>query len=185
MKMMTCVGVVLTGFVGGACAQPAAVAPPAPAEMFSVVQITDMRERPGFEVMSREEYTALLKAIKEEAAVFTFAVTESRKEWDANKENKIPFQGSRVKPRSAKKVSPDFNDREKASKKKAQLEERVSSKQIADAGKDSKKAKPAKSKADGGVSKEDARAAAFNEAYSMISRKMADKLGRSVPSNGF
>ena len=107
-----------------------------------------------------------------------------QKEWEANGENKLPFQGNRIKPRSAKKVGADFNDREKADKKKAQLEERASDKQIEEMDKEAKKAKQSKVKEED-LAKEEARVKAFDDAFSMISKKMGDKLGRPVPSFGF
>ena len=154
------------------------------AEMVSVVQITDMRGQVGYEVMTREEFAALLKEVKEETAAFAPAAAECKKEWESNGENKLPFQGNRIKPRSAKKVGADFNDREKADKKKAQLEERASDKQIEEMDKEAKKAKQSKVKEED-LAKEEARVKAFDDAFSMISKKMGDKLGRPVPSFGF
>ena len=173
MKMNTLVAVALLGLAGVARA-----------EMVSVVQITDMRGQTGYEVMNREEFNALLKEIKEEAAAFAPAATESKKEWETDKENKLPFQGNRIKPRSAKKAGPDLGDREKADKKKAQLEERASDKQIEELAKEEKKLKNAKPKEED-IAKEEARAKAFDDAFAMISKKMGDKLGRPVPSFGF
>ncbi|MDD4102233.1 MAG: hypothetical protein PHU80_06320, partial [Kiritimatiellae bacterium] len=102
------------------------------AQMVSVVQITDMRGVIGYEIMDREEYNVLLKEIKEETAAYAVAAAESKKEWDANKDNKLPFQGNRVKPRTAKKMPPDFREREKAEKRKAQLEERYNARQLSE-----------------------------------------------------
>ncbi len=173
MKMKALVAVALTGLVGLVRA-----------EMVSVVQITDMRGQVGYEVMNRDELNAVLKEIKEETAAFAPAFADSKKEWEANKDNKLPFQGNRVKPRSAKKVSPDINSREKADKKKAQLEDRTSTKQIEELAKEEKKAKLSKPKEED-VAKEEARTKAFDEAFALISKKMGDKLGRPVPSFGF
>lgn len=172
MNMQTLVAVGLLGLAGVARA-----------EMVSVVQITDMRGQAAYEVMTRDEFNAVLKEIKDETAVFALAVADSKKEWEANKDNKLPFQGNRIKPRAAKKVSPDINDREKADKKRAQLEERASDKQMGEQTKEEKKAKQAKPK-DEDVAKEDARTKAFEEAFALISKKMGDKLGRPVASFG-
>lgn len=155
------------------------------AEMVSVVQITDMQGQVGFEVKTRDEFSALLKEIKEETTAYAPIAAECKKEWEANKDNKLPFQGNRIKPRSAKKVGADFNDREKADKKRAQLEERASDKQIEEMDKEAKKSKGAKPKSEEDEAKEEARVKAFNDAFSLISRKMGEKLGRPVPSFGF
>jgi hypothetical protein len=153
------------------------------AEMVSVVQITDMQGMVGFQVMNREEYASLLKEIKEEEAVYTAAAAEAKKEWEANKENKLPFQGNRIKPRAASKKGADVNDRDKAEKKRSQLEDRLSEKQIEEMEKVEKKNKQAKPKEED-IAKEEARAKAFADAFAMISKKMADKLGRPVPGFG-
>ena len=173
MKRMTGLLLVLMGMACAVCA-----------ETVSIVQITDMRGMTGYEVMTREEYAALMKEIKEETTAFAPAVAECKKEWDADKENKLPFQGNRIKPRSAKKMGADFTDREKADKKKAQMEERASEKQLEEMDKESKKAKQAKPKEED-VAKEEARVKAFEDAFAMISKKMGDKLGRPVPGFGF
>ena len=154
------------------------------AEMVSVVQTTDMRGQTEYSVMTREEFAALQKEIKDETVVFAAAAAEAKKEWDANKENKLPFQGSRIKVRSAKKMGADFADAEKAEKKKVQLEERASEKQLEEMDKLEKKAKQSKPKEED-IAKEEARLKAFDDAFAMISKKMGDKLGRPVPSVGF
>jgi len=154
------------------------------AEMVSLVQTTDMRGQTEYSVMTREEFAALQKEIKEEYAVYAAAAAEAKKEWDANKENKLPFQGGRIKVRSAKKMGVDFSDREKAEKKKSQLEERASEKQLEEMDKAEKKNKQNKPKEED-VAKEEARVKAFEDAFAMISKKMGDKLGRPVPSIGF
>ncbi len=174
MKSTVWVAVVALGLVGWACA-----------ESVSVVQITDMQGQVGYEVQTREEFNALLKEIKEEAAVFAPIAAECEKEWKANKENKLPFQGNRIKVRSAKKQGADFTDREKADKKRVQLEDRASEKQIEEMDKADKKNKGAKPKSEEDEAKEEARDKAFADAYSMISKKMGEKLGRPVPGFGF
>jgi len=177
-QVLGLLAVATLGFVGCAVA-----------EMVSVVQITDMQGQVGYEVMGREELAALVKEIKEEEAIFKGIVAECKKEWEANKEankeNKLPFQGNRIKPRSVKKMGTDFNDREKAAKKRAQYEERASDKQIEEMEKDAKKEKQGKPKSDDDMAKEAAREKAFNDAFAMISKKMGEKLGRPVPAFGF
>ena len=154
------------------------------AEMVSVVQITDMRGQTAFEVMNREEYAALQKEIKEEMAVYQTAAADAKKEWDANKENKLPFQGNRIKPRTAKKIGADFNDRDKADKRKTVLEERAGEKQLEEMEKEGKK-KKGKEPSEDDIAKEEARVKAYEDAFAMISKRMGDKLGRPVPSIGF
>jgi hypothetical protein len=172
MKMTTLVAVALMG-LGGVVR----------AEMVSVVQITDMHGQVGYEVMNREEFNKLLKEIKEETAVFAAAAADSKKEWEANKDNKLPFQGNRIKPRVAKKVV-ELPSRDKADKKKSQLEDRASNKQIEEIAKEEKKVKQSKPKEED-VAKEEAKVKAFDDAFAMISQKMGEKLGRPVPSFGF
>jgi len=154
------------------------------AEMVSVVQITDMRGQTAFEVMNREEYAALQKEIKEEVAVYQATAADAKKEWDANKENKLPFQGNRIKPRTAKKIGADFNDRDKADKRKTVLEERAGEKQLEEMEKEGKK-KKGKEPSEDDIAKEEARVKAYEDAFAMISKRMGDKLGRPVPSIGF
>ena len=152
------------------------------AETVSVVQITDMRGQSEFQVMNREELANLTKEIKEETAVFPAVLADCKKEWEANKDNTLPFQGNRIKVRSAKK-GVDFMDRAKADKKRSQLEDRASTKQSEEVQKEEKKAKQSKAK-DEEIAKEEARTRAFEEAVEMVSKKMGDKLGRPVPSFG-
>lgn len=153
------------------------------AEMVSVVQITDMRGQVAFEIMNREEYAAIQKEIREEAAVYQAAAADAKKEWDANKENKLPFQGNRIKPRSARKMPPDFNDRDKAEKRKSVLEERAAQRQLNEMEKESQK--KGKTQSDSAIAKEEARVKAYEDAFTMISKRMGEKLGRPVPSIGF
>jgi hypothetical protein len=152
------------------------------AEMVSVVQITDMRGQVAFEIMNREEYAAIQKEIREEMAVYQAAAADAKKEWDANKENKLPFQGNRIKPRSARKMPPDFNDRDKAEKRKGVLEERAAQRQLDEMEKEGKKKD--KEQSESAIAKEEARIKAYDDAFTMISKRMGEKLGRPVPSIG-
>jgi len=154
------------------------------AEMVSIVQITDMQGQVGYQVMSHEEYATLTKEIKEEATIFTAVAAECKKEWEANKDNKLPFQGAKVKPRTAKKAGADFTDREKAGKKLSQLEDRARARQSEESKKEDQKAKQSKPKEEE-VAKEAARTKAIEDAFGMISTKMGEKLKRPVPSFGF
>jgi len=172
MNKAMCVAVAVFGSAWAGMAQ---------SEKVNLVQITDMRGNVAYEVMNREEFAAVTKEIKEEAVVFAAAVAEGKKEWDANKENKFPFQSARIKPRSAKKVGPDYSGREKADKKKEQIEERMNDKQTEELDKEEKKRKNMK---DEDVEKADARVKAFEDAFAMISKKMGEKLKRPVPAIG-
>ncbi|HRT30212.1 MAG TPA: hypothetical protein P5527_10495 [Kiritimatiellia bacterium] len=168
-----------TGWLGVALCVAASVAH---AEMVSVVQITDMRGQVAFEIMNREEYAAIQKEIREEMAVYQAAAADAKKEWDANKENKLPFQGNRIKPRSARKMPPDFNDRDKAEKRKGVLEERAAQRQLDEMEKEGKKKD--KEQSESAIAKEEARIKAYDDAFTMISKRMGEKLGRPVPSIG-
>lgn len=170
MKLISVVAVALVGLVGAVRA-----------EMVSVVQITDMQGQVGYQVMTRDEFATLTKELKEESVAFAPAVAEAKKEWEANKDNKLPFQGARIKPRTAKKVGADFNSADKAEKKRSQLEERSTDKQLEEMDKKSKEAKPKEED----MAKEEARVKAFADAFAMISKKMGEKLGRPVPGFGF
>jgi hypothetical protein len=171
------------GFRGMALVAAGVLAGVVHAETVSVVQLTDMRGQSEYLVMNREEYAALQKEIAEEAKVFAAAAAEAKKEWEADKENKLPFQGNRIKPRSAKKVGADFSDREKADKRKAQLEERFQEKQLEEQEKEEKALKN-KKVSDEDTAKAAARTKAFDDAFAAISKKMGDKLGRPVPQIG-
>ncbi|MDD3545318.1 MAG: hypothetical protein PHG96_08180 [Kiritimatiellae bacterium] len=161
----------------------AALAFTAQAQMVSVVQITDMRGIVGYQVLDRDQYNALVKEIKEEAAAYSVAMAESKKEWDANKDNKLPFQGNRVKPRSARKMPPDFRDMEKAEKRRAKLEERYNAKQMAEMEKASNKLKMSKL-SESELAKEEERSRAYDDCFNLIVKKMGEKLGRPVPNLG-
>jgi hypothetical protein len=164
---------------GMVCAVAGLLVGAARAETVSLVQTTDMRGQSEYSILSREEYAALQKELLEEAKVYPAAAAEAKKEWDADKANKLPFQGNRVKPRSAKKVGADFPDREKAEKRKTLLEERASEKQSEEADKSKKNKVSEEDEA-----KEAARAKAFDDAFSAIAKKMGDKLGHPVPQVG-
>ena len=153
----------------------------AQAQSVSIVQITDMRGQTEYTVMNREEFAAIQRETADESKVFPAAAAEAKKEWDANKDNKLPFQGNRIKPRSAKKVGADFSDRDKAEKKKTQLEARSQEKQLEE---QQKEADAAKNMSEENVAKAAARQRAFEDAFAAISKKMGDKLGRPVPQIG-
>ena len=149
------------------------------AESVSIVQVTDMRGQVEYRVMSRDDLAKIQKEIKEETAVYPAVVAECKKEWDANKDNKLPFQGSRIKPRSAKKGL-DFSDKAKAEAKCDVLQKRADK---SEGKKEEKNPKQTKGK-DEELKKEEDRAKAFETAFEMITTKMGEKLKRAVESNG-
>lgn len=153
----------------------------AQAQTVSIIQITDMRGQSEYSVMNRDEFAALQKEIMDEAKVYPAAAAEAKKEWDADKTNKLPFQGNRIKPRSAKQMGAAFGerDREKADKKKVAMEERFQEKQLEEQDKEK-----GKKLSDADVAKVAAREKAFDDAFAAISKKMGDKLGRPVPQVG-
>ena len=154
------------------------------AEKVSIVQITDLRGQVGFQVMSREEFAALTKAIREETTAFPAVVAECKAEWEANPEQKLPFPLAKLKPRSAKKQGDDFTDRDKAEKKRVQLDSRSSMKELEDLAKEEKKTKQAKP-SDEELAKADAQAKAFDDAVALVAKKLGDKLKRPVPEIGY
>ncbi len=156
------------------------------AETVSIVQITDMQGLVGYQVMNREEQTALQKEIKDETAALTAIMAECKKEWESNKENKLPFQGGRIKPRAAKKMGADFSDRAKADLKRAQYEERTNERQLEELNKEAAKLKMIKNEQAKAEyqAKEEARLKAFNDSFALVSKKLGEKLGRPVPGFG-
>lgn len=154
------------------------------AQMYNVVQISDMRGQVGYLVMDREEYNTLLKEVREETAVYMPALLESKKEWETNPDNKLPFQGNRFKPRIAKKMPQDFKEKERAEARRSKLEERVAAKQAIVLEKEENKRKMLSGN-EKALAKEEAHTRAMDDCYNMIIKKMGEKLGRPVPSFGF
>ncbi|MBP5321489.1 MAG: hypothetical protein J6334_10920 [Kiritimatiellae bacterium] len=157
------------------------------AERVSIVQVTDMFGATEFQIMTAEEFAALQKEIKEETAIFPAMVAAVKKEWDADKEKKAPFPGTRVKPRQAKKLQPDFPDEAKAQPKRDKLEEREMDRVAKETEKYEQQLKKFRDEAkrDAFLEKENAKKDAIQSAIRMVSKKMGEKLGRPVPSFGF
>ncbi|MBO7654038.1 MAG: hypothetical protein J6U40_03870 [Kiritimatiellae bacterium] len=157
------------------------------AERVSIVQVTDMFGKTEFQIMNAEDFAALQKEIKEETAIFPAMVAAVQKEWAADKEKKIAFPGTRVKPRQAKKLQPDFTDEAKARPKLEKLEEREMDRIVKETEKYELQLKKIRDEAkrDAFVAKENAKKDAIQSAIQQVSKKMGEKLGRPVPSFGF
>ena len=156
------------------------------AETVAIYQVTDMAGQSEHQLLNKEASTNLAAQLKDEAKIFAAIVATAKKEWEANKENKIPFPAAKIKLRTAKKVGSDFSSKEAAEKKMTQIEERVADKIAQDAkektsGRNNKKQKPDPEE----VAKETMKAALINNAISDVNKRMAEKLGREVPTFGF
>jgi len=155
------------------------------AETVAIYQVTDMAGQSEYQVLNKEASTNLAAQIKDETKVFAALVATAKKEWEANKENKIPFPAAKIKLRSMKKVGSDFPSTEAAEKKLTQLEERIADK-IAEDAKEKNSGRNKKQKADPeDVAKETMKTTLINNAISDVNKRMADKLGREVPMFGF
>ena len=157
------------------------------AETVAIYQVTDMAGQSEHQLLSKEASTNLAAQLKDEAKIFAAIVATAKKEWEANKENKIPFPAAKIKLRTAKKVGSDFSSKEAAEKKMTQIEERVAdkiaqdSKEKTSSRNNNKKQKPDPEE----VAKETMKAALINNAISDVNKRMAEKLGREVPTFGF
>jgi hypothetical protein len=155
------------------------------AETVAIYQVTDMAGQSEYQVLNKEASTNLAAQIKDETKVFAALVATAKKEWEANKENKIPFPAAKIKLRSMKKVGSDFTSTEAAEKKLTQLEERIADK-IAEDAKEKNSGRNKKQKADPeDVAKETMKTTLINNAISDVNKRMSDKLGREVPMFGF
>ena len=157
------------------------------AETVAIYQVTDMAGQSEHQLLSKEASTNLAAQLKDEAKIFAAIIATAKKEWEANKENKIPFPAAKIKLRTAKKVGSDFSSKEAAEKKMTQIEERVAdkiaqdSKENTSSRNNNKKQKPDPEE----VAKETMKAALINNAISDVNKRMAEKLGREVPTFGF
>jgi len=156
----------------------------------AVYQIFDMLGLSTYKIMDKEEHLKLSAQIREEEKAFPSALAEAKKEWAENQTNvmkkadkavsKQPFPELRIKPRSVKKFSVDFNDRALAQKSLEQAQSHAEKNPVENKGV-SKKQNP--TAAD--IAKENAKARAYTEAVSMVNKRMGDKLGRPVPAYGY
>lgn len=157
------------------------------AERLSIVEITDMFGTTEFEIMNAEEFAAIQKEIKEETAILPAMIAASKQEWASLKDAKTAFPGARIKPRTAKKLQPEFNDRAKAQLRKEKLEEREMDRIAKETEKNEKELKKYKDEAkrDAFLEKEKDRKNQLDFAIRLVSKKMGEKLGRPVPTLGF
>ncbi|MEI7947315.1 MAG: hypothetical protein WCJ02_11480 [bacterium] len=157
------------------------------AEAVAIYQVTDMAGQSEHQVLNKEASTNLAAQIKEEAKVFPLILATAKKEWEANKENKIPFPAAKIKLRTAKKVGSDFPSKDAAEKKMTQIEGRIADKIAQDAKEktsgrnNNKKQKPDPEE----VAKESMKTTLINNAINDINKRMAEKLGREIPMFGF
>ena len=159
-------------------------------QQIAVYQIFDMLGLSTYKIMDKEEFLKLSAQIKEEEKVFPSALAEAKKEWAENQTSvmkkgdkavgKQPFPELRIKPRSVKKFSNDFNDRALAEKSLAQAQSHAEKNLVENKG-ISKKQNPTEQD----LANERAKARAYTEAVSMVNKRMGDKLGRPVPAYGY
>jgi len=154
------------------------------AQSVGIYQVFDMAGQSEHQILTKEESTKLANELKEEAKVFPAILATAKKEWEANKENKMPFPAAKIKVRTAKKVGSDFPSKEAAMKKLTQIEDRIAEKIAEDAkektsGKKKQKADPEE------VAKETLKNTLINNAISDVNGRMVTKLGREVPVFGF
>ena len=155
------------------------------AEAVAIYLVTDMAGQFEHQVLNKEEATKLATELKEEAKVYPAIAAIAKKEWEADKENKMPFPAARIKLRTAKKVGSDFPSKEAAMKKLEQIESRAADK-IAEDAKEKTSGRNKKQKPDPEeVAKETLKATLVNNAISDVNRRMTEKLGREVPVFGF
>lgn len=175
MNKMVCV--LLTGLVG--------LVGTASAEAFAIYQVVDMAGQAEYQVLSKEEFTKLTTEIKEEQKVMATVVTAAKKEWESDKENKsTPFPASKIKPRMFKKLSQDFPKKETAEERLSLIEERAA-KKIEEDKKDKSKNRGSKGKGDPDDAAKDAfKQTLANSVIADVNRRMAEKLGREVPTYG-
>jgi hypothetical protein len=176
MKKIVCV--MLTGLVG--------LVGTASAEAFAIYQVADMAGQTEYQVLSKEEFAKLNTEIKEEQRVLSAVLSAAKKEWESNKENKTtPFPASKIKERTFKKLSQEFPTKDIASERLSQMEERAA-KKIEEDKKDKSKNRGSRSKADPEDASKDAlKQMIANSAIADVNRRMAEKLGREVPTYGF
>lgn len=155
------------------------------AETVAIYQVTDMAGQSEYQVLNKDASTNLTAQLKEEAKVFPAIMATAKKEWDANKENKMPFPAAKIKLRTAKKIGSDFPSKEAAMKKLEQIEGRIADK-IADDAKEKTSGRNRKQKPDPEeVAKETLKNTLINNAVSDVNSRMVAKLGREVPMFGF
>ncbi len=154
------------------------------AQAVGIYQVFDMAGQSEHQILTKEESTKLANELKEEAKVLPAIMATAKKEWEANKDNKMPFPAAKIKLRTMKKIGTDFPSKEAAMKKLTQLEDRIAEKIAEDA--KEKTAGKKKQKTDPeDVAKETLKNTLINNAISDVNGRMVAKLGREVPVFGF
>ncbi len=176
--MKKIVSVILLGWVG--------LVGTVSAEAFAIYQVADMAGSTEYQILSKEEFAKLSTEIKEEQKVLAAVVTVAKKEWESDKENKTtPFPASKIKPRMFKKLSQDFPKKETAEDRLSQIEERAA-KKLEEDKLDKSKNRGSKGKVDPKDASKDAlKETLAKGVIADVNRRMAEKLGREVPSYGF
>lgn len=154
------------------------------AQSVGIYQVFDMAGQSEHQILTKEESTKLATELKEEAKVFPAIMATAKKEWEANKDNKMPFPAAKIKLRTAKKVGADFPNKEVAMKKLTQIEDRIAEK-IADDAKEKKPGKKNQKPDPEEVAKETLKNTLINNAITDVNSRMVTKLGREVPVFGF
>jgi hypothetical protein len=154
------------------------------AQSVGIYQVFDMAGQSEHQILTKEESTKLANELKEEAKVFPAIMATAKKEWEANKDNKMPFPAAKIKLRTAKKIGTDFPSKEAAMKKLTQIEDRIAEK-IADDAKEKKTGKKNQKPDPEDVAKETLKNTLINNAISDVNGRMVAKLAREVPVFGF
>jgi len=154
------------------------------AQSVGIYQVFDMAGQSEHQILTKEESTKLANELKEEAKVFPAIMATAKKEWEANKDNKMPFPAAKIKLRTAKKVGTDFPSKEAAMKKLTQIEDRIAEK-IAEDAKEKTSGKKKQKPDPEDVAKETLKNTLINNAISDVNSRMVAKLGREVPVFGF
>ena len=163
----------------------ALVAAPLFADRLNVVEITDMFGEREYEIMTQEEYMKVYTQVQEEKAIFSLMLNEVRKEWNADKKNSSSFPGSKVHPRSVRKMPPEFRDEEKAQKRKQSLERRFADRKVREREDNSRKLRRMRgNRREKYLAEEREDKENSLRAVSLVLGKMSAKLGREVPKIG-
>ena len=151
-------------------------------ERFYIVKQIDMIGGMRYKIMKPEEYKVAAKEVQEEMRIFRAVVTECKKEWKADKERKGSFASSKIKARKISKSGATYPSMEKAEIKFDRMEESSTEKRIEDLKKHAKKFKGMNERS---LTREEVKLNAVKDSLEMVSKKMEEKLGRSVPNFGF
>ena len=156
----------------------------AEAQSVYLVQITDMAKKDGYEVMTREEVTALKKVVAEEAGEFPKALAAVKKAWQEDElTRKVYFPAAKIAPRKIREQGPF--PREQAEKKKERAVERLEDALFKEEAEKKKKNRGRSAAAREEAAKEAQREQALADALGRVHEKMKELLGREVPRNGF